>query len=266
MGLLDDLKKQSDDLKAKEQQEKERQQRLNQYYQDEIHPGMLNIYKYLSQMIEHLNYIKGDTTAMIPLLPNHEKTALKQKEYNLVIDSVEQTKNITLKFECHLPNKIKVELFGKDKSLNYNDRLNAYKIKFHRRDNKDANYELLGSRFDVEGPLHCAVTFAGDVDNSCVNLFLRNIEGPGVTRHILKAHHLNDEFMDKLGKYLLRENEDFLKLDMDDSTRAQIRQNLAEAQKQREQEMIEVEQRLKEELDTKRSGLDKLFDKLKPKK
>ena len=69
MGLLDELKKQSDVLKAKEQQEKERQQKLNQYYQDEIHPGMLNIYKYLNQMIEHLNYIKDDTTAMIPLYP-----------------------------------------------------------------------------------------------------------------------------------------------------------------------------------------------------
>ena len=152
MGLLDDLKKQSDDLKAKEQQEKERQKQLTDYYQDNIHPGMLNIYNYLNQMVEHLNYLEKDITANIPILPNHEHAEFKQQEYSLVIDSVEQTKSISLKFKCTLPSAIRLELFNKDKIMDYNDRLNEYKIRFTRRDSKDDNYELLGSKFLIEGP------------------------------------------------------------------------------------------------------------------
>lgn len=264
MGLLDDLKKQADDLKAREQQEKERLKKLNDFYQENIHPGMLSIYKYLNEMIEHLNYLNKDIPAQIPLLPNHEKTEVLQKEYNLVIDSIEQTKNISLKFRCTLPQKLEIYLTGKDRILDYNDWLNSYKIRFNRRDTKDDNYELLGSNFIVEGPINCNVSFIGDIENSCVNLLLRNVEYPGIAKHILKPHHLNDEFMDKLGKYLLRENDDFLRLDMDESAKEQIRKNLEEDQKQREKELQEMEELLNKE--NKRKGLDSLFNKIKPKK
>ena len=269
MGLLDDLKKQADAKKATEQRVALTQQELEQYYQDEIHPHMLDIYKYFNEMIEHLNYLEHPTIAKYPLLPGFEKVELNQQMYKLVIDSIQTTKNILLNFECHFPSALEVEVGGKERIEDYTETLNNYKIKFGRRDRKDEDFKLVHASFKVEGPVFASVNFVGDVENSCVNLLLRNVEKPGLVKYVLRKEQLNEEFMDRLAKYLIRESDDFLKLDIDESAKEQIRKNLEAANKQREQEFIEAEKRLLEEQEAeknKRTRLDTFLDKLKPKK
>lgn len=269
MGLLDDLKKQADAKKVTEQQAVLSQQELEQYYQDEIHPGMLNIYNYLNEMISHLNYLEHPTIARYPFLPGNEYVELTQSQYKAVIDSTKTTKNITLNFECHFPEPLLVDVDGKDRIEGYSDVLKNYKIKFDRRDEKDKDYKLVRSHFSVEGPVFAMVNFMGDIEKSCVNLFMRNVEKPGITKHVLKPEHLNNEFMDRLAKYLIRESDDFLKLDMDENAKDEIRKKLQEVQQQREQELIDAEKRLKEEEEAeknKRGRFDTFLDKIKPKK
>jgi hypothetical protein len=269
MGLLDDLKKQADAKKATEQQAALSQQEREQYYQDVLHPGMLNIYNYLNEMISHLNYLEQPTTAQYPLLPGKEKLDLNQGYYKIVIDSTQTTKNITLSFECQFPNLLEVNVEGKDRIEDYTDTLNNYKVRYERRDKKDEDFKLVEACFKVEGPVFASVTFAGDVEQSRINLFLRNVEKPGLVKHVLKSDHLHDEFLDRLAKYLIRESDDFLKLDIDESAKQQIRKNLQAANQQREQELIEAEKRLQEEQEAeknKRTHFDTLIEKLKPKK
>lgn len=269
MGLLDDLKKQAEAKKATEQQAALTQQELEKYYQDNIHPGMLNIYNYLNEMISHLNYLEHPTIARYPFLPGNQLTELTQGEYKAVIDSTNTTKDITLSFECGFAKDLIVDVEGKDRIESYSDILKEYKIKFERRDEKDADYKLVRSHFRVIGPVYAMVNFVGDIEKSCVNLFMRNIERPGLIKHTLKPEHLNDDFMDRLAKYLIRESDDFLKLDIDDSAKDEIRKKLQEAQQQREQELMEAEQRIREEEEAeknKRTRFETFLDKIKPKK
>jgi hypothetical protein len=76
MGLLDDLKKKTEEKKATEEQAALSQQELEQRYQDEIHPQMLDIYKYFNELIEHLNFLEQPSIARYPLLPGNEKNRL----------------------------------------------------------------------------------------------------------------------------------------------------------------------------------------------
>ena len=269
MGLLDDLKKKTEEKKATEEQVALSQQELEQHYQDEIHPLMLDVYKYFNELIEHLNFLEQPSIAQYPFLPGNEKTGLEQKNYKLVIDSTQTTKNVMLNFECHFPDPLEVEVNGKEKIEDYSELLTSFKVKHDRRDRKDSDFKLVHANFTVEGPVYGSVNFVGDVENARIDLIMRNLEKPGAVKHALKKEQLNEEFLDRLAKYLIRESDDFLKLEIDDSAKEQIRKFLEDAEKQREQELKEAEERLKaeEEAEKNKPGrFDGLLNKIKPKK
>ena len=247
MGLLDDLKKKTEEKKATEEQAVLSQKELEQQYQDDIHPHMLEIYNYFNQLIEHLNFLEQPSRAKYQLLPGNEKIELEQKNYKLVIDSTHTTKNVALSFECHLEKPREVEVSGKEKIESYSEILTNYKMKHDRRDRKDSDFKLVNANFSLFGPIFGSVNFIGDVGKTHVDLMLRNVERPGTVKHVLQKEQLNEDFLDRLAKYLIRESEDFLKLEIDESAKEQIRKNLEEAEKQREQELKEAEQRIKEE-------------------
>jgi len=80
MGILDDLKNQSEVQKAAEEREKQRQADLLKYYQENIHPKMLQLYTYLNEFNEHLNYIKKITKVSYPIPPDGSLRELDQSD------------------------------------------------------------------------------------------------------------------------------------------------------------------------------------------
>jgi len=247
MGLLDDLKNQSESLKAKEAQERQRKADLEKYYQDHIHPKMLQIYSFLTELGEHLNFIKADTTANYPILPKGISQSFKQKNYKVTIDSSKNVKNINFQFECHLFEPIKFEMDGGEIIQRYSDVLDSYRMKYRRNDFKNDEYELINANFKLEGPIVVNILLQGDVENSSIILMLNNFEKPGSVKHIFKDRHVTEEFLDGLGKYILRENPKFFSLDIDERDKEILRQRVAEDRKRRQEELEEAERLLQEE-------------------
>lgn len=250
MGLLDDLKNQADDQRAQEAREKERWEQLEQTYQDEIHPRMVEIYQYLSELVNHLNYLQPETRARYPLLPQGNLCTLFQRDYKITIDSTRQTRNITLTCKAELAEPVRFSLEGKEKVLHQQEILDSFKLRHDRKEYKNNSYELLGADFKLEGPMNISIYFVGDIETSSVNLFMSNFEQPGVVKHVLKARHLNREFLDKLGSYLLRKDDQFLNLDISDDHKQTIRQMLEQERLRREQEIAEMERQAQEEQNT----------------
>ena len=263
MGLLDDLKHKAEKKKAGEQAEKEKWQRLERHYQDEIHPRMVALYNYLNQMVQHINYLESDIIANFPLGVASAPQPLRQRDYKLNVDSANKTRNITLLFRCHLDEKLKIEIDGKEKVLAYTELLDSYNIKYHRRDNKGEDYEIIASRFVVEGPINISVSFIGDVEQSAVNLLIKNFEKPGISKQLLRAPQLDEAFMDRLGKYLLRESDDYLSLSISEGIREELRERVSRENAAREEELREMEAQAEREKFEARPGLKSLFSRKK---
>ena len=247
MGLLDDLKNQSDSLKEKEEKEKQRVAALEKYYQENIHPKMSEIYSYLGKFIEHLNFIKSDTIALYPILPKGQSKPFKQKDYKINIDSSKCIKNINFFFTCHLDDVINFDIEGSDVILRYSDVLDSYKMEYLRNDYKSKEYQLISSTFKLKGPIKVNFLLQGNVEDSSITMMIGNFEKPGVVKHTFKDHHITEEFLDGLGKYILRENKTFFSLNIDEENKEKIRQKIQEGIKQRQQELEEAERLLREE-------------------
>ncbi len=247
MGLLDDLRNQKEGLQAREAREKERQARLQAAYRDEIHPRMLDVYRYLNELVDHLNYIKPRTVARYPLLPRDQTVDFLQAEYKVTIDNADDIRQIHLRCVCRLPEKVAFTVEGKERILDQTERLDRYKLKYHRKDRKDDDYELVESRFILEGPVNVSVKFEGDVENTAINLYIHNLDQPGTHRHVLKARHVDETFLDKLGKFLLRESDKLMELEISEAEKQAIREKLEQERQQRLAELREAEQRAEEE-------------------
>lgn len=264
MGILDDLKNQSDLQKAAEEREKQRQADLLKYYQTYIHPKMLKLYTFLNEFIEHLNYIKKITKVSFPVAPDGSLREFEQTDYKVTIDSTSAVKDMNLRFNCRLSEPLIFELENSERIQRYTDVLQSYRIEFDRFDRKDDNYELVGAKFKVTGPIQTNIILQADIENSSINLLLNNFEKPGASKHVFKERHITEEFIDGLGKFILRQNPMFLKLDIADDHKDQIRQNIQADLKIRQQELEEAERllRLDEEKETEKKSWKNLFKKM----
>jgi len=263
MGILDDLKNQSEVQKTAEEQEKQRQADLLKFYQENLHPKMLQLYTFLNELTEHLNYIKKETKVSFPVQPDGSMLEFEQGEYKVTIDSANEVKEINLRFNCKLKEPLILELENSERILRYTDVLHSYRIEFDRTDNKDSNYELISSKFKVIGPVPVNVILQGDIATSSIHLLLSNFEKPGASKHTFKERHITEEFIDDFGKFILRQNPQFLKLDIADEHKEQIRQNIQADLKQRQQEIDEAERLLKleEEQEKEKKSWKNLFKK-----
>lgn len=263
MGILDDLKNQSEVQKAGEEKEKQRQAVLLKFYQEKLHPKMLQLYSYLNELAEHLNYIKTETNASYPITPDGSLLSFKQKDYKVTIDSANEVKEINLRFDCELAEPLYFELENSERIERYTDVLHSYRIEFDRNDNKDGNYQLISSTFKVMGPIPVNIILQGDVANSSIHLLLRNFEKPGSTKHTFKERHITEKFLDDFGKFILRQNPELLKLDIEDNHKEKIRQNIQADLKQRQQELEEAERllALEKEHETEKKSWKNLFKK-----
>lgn len=256
MGLLDELRNQSDNQRAAEEAEAAGIANREQYYEQQILPRMVKAYQFFKELVEHLNYINLDTMVNYPIMADGHFKPLRQQDYKVVIDSSKTLKQIDVTFQCVLDSPVSYEMYHPDGIRNTTERLDRYYIKYERKDKKNQQMQVILSRFTVEGPLPLKVGLAVDVEKSEIKLLLRNFVEPGTEQHILKAEQLDEAFLDRLGKYILRQERHLFgatatasTTTISDDARERIRQQVLAEQQQREQELREAEEqaRLEEE-------------------
>ena len=264
MGLLDDLKNQAENLQAQEQGEGGAGHKA-EYYAKEIHPRMVEIYGFLKEMAKNLNIIKPETIVEYPILPGGQKQSFRQGEYKVDVDNHQQIKEIKFTFKAELEKPITLKVKGEDNVKKQAELLASYKILCQRKDFKDNNYKHTHSDFIISGPVNITIQFVGDVETSSVQLFLGNFETPGIAKRILDLKNLNQEFLDKFGRYILREDNKLFSLDISEKDKQAIREMVEKERLKREQEIAEMERLAEEEAEKQKSsrGLRKFFNKNK---
>ena len=96
-----------------------------------------------------------------------------------------------------------------------------------------------------------------------MQLLLNNFEGPGVVKRNLEAKNINQDFLDKLGRYILREDDKLFSLDISEKDKQAIREMVERERAKRAQEIAEMERLAEEEKEKEKNsrGLRKFFNK-----
>jgi hypothetical protein len=252
MGLLDELRQKSEQLHEQEQQEQERHARAEESYRTQIKPALHKLYSTFGELIKHLNYIKPDI--LVPYTFNVEGLVvkLKQDEYRIVVDSTNDTKEVVISFQCVHPQPIQFVVRNKTKLEETLHFLKGTTLKYQYKPHKDEHHEITGGHFVIQPSFKVNFIFKADIENSMIDFTCSNFDGFGVRKYVFKPEKFTDEFIDQLGRHLVREI-DLFKEDVAEDVKEQLRAKIAEEQQQRQTELEQAEKERVEEEERKRN-------------
>ncbi len=279
MGLLEDLKKQADDMRSAEAKETARQAEQEAYYQVELRPAMQRALTYLDELIKHINFVQPERVVHYPFTPDkQELLPLKQSTYKLVIDSSASPRQVNIRVAAEFSEQPVFHISERKAVLFYAEYLDKYGLQYHRQDAIDRQHQMESATFTLEGPLQLAVRLQVDAEQQCIVVFLKNFGKPGVQRHQYRPEQINDELLDRLGRLLLHDVDSLvIPTELSDEVRQRIRDQLIEDKRReqalqqqveadalREQEAVEaakLNNRLKQTLRDKTQLFKKLYAK-----
>jgi len=262
MGFLDDLKKKSADVEAQEKALAAHQAELEQKYRQQILPRLEYVYTYMSEMCKHLNYIKTDRTVDYEIKGHGVIKGLVQQGYTLNADSRDNMQEVILFFECAKPGEIEVHTDSKKNFDQLNDYYSVNKLKYRFKLFKDEYQEQIGGNFYIENKIPIVFLFKADIENSVIQLFIRNFNELGLRKFTLTPDKISEDFMDTMAKYIVHETPDFMRLDVSEDVRQQLQQKIREEQAARQREMEEAEKLAQQEAEREKQQAG-LFDKIK---
>lgn len=121
-------------------------------------------------------------------------------------------------------------------------------IRFTCKKSRGVNHEVTGADIEIEPVIPVSVLFEGMLETSAINLIITNYDNLFSSTKVLDPEQITDEFLDELGKYILRKRNIFLKSTLDDEKKAEIQNMVREAEARRLKELRDAELREREEL------------------
>lgn len=245
MGLLDDLKQQAAQQGATGNEGLTSS--AEEFYREHIKSRMLTAYKFLDQLVNQLTSMQLETRADYPFRPEGKPVTLSQQDYKVFSDSIPEPQQITFTFYCKLVNPTTFDVNGRGAVLAQSELLDRYQFKYEKVEQKDPRQMVIGAKFRLQGPLPIKLVLQFDESKRVIKMLLSNFAGPGTSQYHLKPEQLNEAFLDRLGKYILRKESTLFNQGLSADVKAMLRKKLQEEQQQREAELQQAEEVAKAE-------------------
>jgi len=229
MGILDELRSDAEQKKGGELKQEDNKKVLEDAYLHDILPAMQSIFKYLKELVDHLNYV-GVAVKVMQYSPRYSQLGvLKQQNYKLSTDSFggfgdfNRLMQINLSFFCYADGHFTYKVEGRDRIDQEVSFLHSRKVPSEWA-NAQGSRSMQAATFKIFKNIPVRFRFEVDYNNSQIKLIINNHENFGVQKEIYQAAEINSELLDKIARFLLRKDNDFLKLEMSAVNREVIRQ------------------------------------------
>ena len=267
MGILDNLKEQADQDIRKQVKQQSSTEKSQSFYEHAITPKMKEVYLYLKELTQNLNIIEQSikVTHYAKVFPDMGE--LQQTSYKINTDGSGGVVNHDKIQEVHFSFRYKGTTAGEyvhhtDNKLASDriiDFLTNHKIPYTRADNLSSrNNGALN--FYIEKDFPVTFVFSSNPEQASINLLIQNHENFEKRKLIIKPDDINEAYLDKLARYILKKDTELLDIEIDDDVKNKIRQRI-EAEKKAKQ--VEQKSEGKAEQNKPPAGAKKsLFGKL----
>ncbi len=270
MGLLDELKTEAQELKAREDDGQDPTQ-ANAKPDGDVEqarrmlaPKMKALYNYFKEFNEHLNVVTPDVSGDYLLEGLGTLNNLRQGDYKLATDDPKSIQKFTFHWSCSGSGRQEYKITNPILAEKHRETLWNLNLRFNKRDLQSG----AGAVFVVEAFVPVSFEFEADPVKNVISLKLKNLGALGVVTHFYSPDKVNAELMDELAKCVLRRPNRFDELNgekMSDSLRQQLRENLEKERERRNTELhvarvcaqkSSVTHRLKGSLFRRKSGAE----------
>ena len=260
MGLLDDLKQEAEQAKARGEEAPDNAQAELERVRRQLEPKMKALYKYFAEFNEHLNVVSPEVSGDYLLEGLGTLTNLRQGDYKLATDDPNSIQKFTFHWSCSRQGRQEFKVSNPILAEKYRETLWNVNLRFNKRDLQNG----AGAVFVVEAFVPVSFEFEIDPEKSAINLKLKNLGTLGIVNYSYAPEKINAELMDELAKCVLRRPNRFDELNgekMSDTLRQRIRESVEKEREQRNTELhiaedksSSVTQRLKGSLFRRKSA------------
>jgi len=207
MGLLDDLKRQSEARKLDEERDAAQRSELENRMRTTLVPRMRTIFNYLIDLIEQLNYLQPTIHTQFEVRNFGTLRRLQQKAYQLtrLRPETEIEHGFALRWLCASKAKHQISTLSAKDTIAQREWFQKHGIPFDCSERKNDNYEVVGATFTFNARVVVRLSFEPDPERMVITMGARNYDRPGRIYYDFDPTEIDDAFLDDLGRYIVRE-------------------------------------------------------------
>jgi hypothetical protein len=237
MGILDQLRNEASSKQESEFAQASVRQQLEDEYQTRILPKMQKIYLFLKEIIEHLGYLEkaieiADYCQRFP-----QMGALSQTDYKINTDGYggladfNRIMQVNVIFNCVAPGSFGYEVEGKTRIEQEIAFLNSKNVplKWNQFINSRG---VEAATFSITRKIPVRFKFEVDYNNSKIKLLIHNHENFNVYKKTFEPEEVNEPLLDEVIRFMLRQDSDFIRLDINSQDKQRIQKKAEEEQQQ----------------------------------
>jgi hypothetical protein len=228
VGLKEQLREKAARAQERARSEEARAQAAERYFAEAILPAMQTATEYFEAVVNDLVTINQSISLMLPLgPPSSPGVSLSQSRYRFRVDDRDQPRSLAVTCTCELGSTVTRYFHDVRDADDYEQQLRDIGLDyFRRRQEPQTAEEVEISRFTVEGSCQAGFTLSADIDRQRINVELHNLEDRPIRSYVLTPERLTEDLCEVLAELLLRERSYFLKTELDDEIREQLRREV----------------------------------------
>jgi hypothetical protein len=210
VNILDKYKKMSEKLRHDAEQTSQADSGMQFIRCMRVIDSLQLIHTFLHELIGELNYVEPEILVDIPLDNFGTLNELRQGDYKLVAESNYRRESVSLFFTLNNDQSIDLEIEDNKENQEKLDHLKDLGLL--------ANYtSRQPTRISIQGYVPIRIEFYSDFEESNIHLIINNFSRLGAEYYLLNTEHVTEELLDNLGRFITRENNDFMKVLVEDS-------------------------------------------------
>ena len=209
MGLLDDLKKEADNLKD---QESVRTQSLKANAAS-VDRALRKTFQYLNELFRQLNVVKPPCTRSYDLLTVGKISGFIQVDYRIDYrtsqrDNMEHYESLAVTFKRTKPEQLTVKRDA-EQIERFRDLLWQNNLRFTSEPVRNDRRVVVSETFMISCDIICGVEVVADYETGVVRFKLKNVEDFGPTLYTLEPDAVSDQALEELAKLLIGKESNF---------------------------------------------------------
>jgi len=263
MDILDELRAKSERQQQKLGAEQARHEQVEQRYQNEILPAMRAIRRYLGELANHLKFVGQEIPFQFNIPGYGPVTDLELRDHGVQIDSSERMTRLFYGYRCASREPLLFRVIPKQAAEECRNWLSELRQKSTEWPVRNGRGEIIGFNFEVELVVPVVFHFIADIESGRIRINYTNFRELGTSVLTVPASEVDQDWLNKLGAFLLKRSEDLVLLPVEEEQRAALRRRLTQEALDRDVELRMAEGRTREQ--GQRGLAESLLDKLKNK-
>ena len=237
MGIIDELREETNKKLVNDSRQKKLEQQLAKNYLQDISPKMQHVFKFIKEILEHISFL--DRAIEIKKYSDKypELGTLRQVDYKINTDgnvgfvNYDEIMQINVNFACVGEGEFSFKKEGKttiDQEIAF---LHEKKVPFSWNYIRTLD-GVAAAHFKIKRSIPVKFRFEVDYQQSKIILLINNHLNFDSYKKVFEPSEINQNLLDEIARYMLREDNEFIQLEISNKKKQAIRQKLDKTQRE----------------------------------